>query len=1421
MTDLLGSIGGAVGGVADKAADFLLPPAQPGGQDLSLSTVLSGAGQGLQDLARESTLGMVGLGQQALTGEGSVRDRLLTGAMAAFGAGMGARALHQRRAMARMADNAPVVTRSAKALGEEKMRELGLTTRFDVLTPDAEDYARRNQMAGASPSQIQILGGVDEVSSARGLVGPDASDAQLDMTAGFVKRYKVHAGGLQQAQSDLARFARLADMKGGIGGPGSGPKKLRDAWGKVRSGEALTDQEADLLFPAIKGFADVTDQVINDSLTFGPVGRVVQAQFMGEGVAVVTAHPDGWGRRYAYDPVQRKRSLERINWEDDEVRAQLAENVRAMYREANEDIENVAAGRPSRYGKYDDDGNWVETPIEAGHDWYQKAHNDVATVFGVDETTPEFSRHVAAVSFLSEAQDWDRNIQVAHDLYRIAVDAGVEDPDFQQFLLEGTSPDARSVVRGGTASTVRSYQGSRKARKAHEKKLKEIHDRAKDPENGISGVTEDSLKKVLRLWGGESAESVFLSTSGPKQKNFWLNMLDPTLEGPVTVDRHAFDLATGLDFGTTERPISQALSSGQTVYDVLASVYREVAEEFGLTPNQLQAVTWEGWKRYKETGRFRGGWSREDPFARPNLLGAENQVNPNFFLELLNGHGAAIPVTLRNDTVSRIPVDVLDDVTVDGLATIALADGSQVIATDLTEFSSTRARQLTPLFKGDEGAFRWGSTAPQRVQSLDENTRWLAREPLAQAETFVAADLDRVGGHPSLQGGEWVVVEVPNSGRVPAPRGAGEMMDLGRAAVARPTRDHTRLDPSSVPAERWMDPVESPLNTHSWFVVTSEVNDAQIAALKAKNGSEWSYSPGGQRTALKKRLNDAGYHVIEVDGRYGGDPERSFMVIGGTKDDALEIAEEFGQESVITDQGFLYNRDPAFISDEAKDAAGRLDRTSQVTIHRSDPGDFRSEFKVGGESVLFAAEGATFDPSMMDEIVDVAQVTPRTDANVRKVALRVRDGQDIAEVADRMRRRHEGAPIEVYTDRSDIGQGWDRAYDRAISDGHSVRIMRYADGPLGDPHGSHVFVLDASKLPHEPKPPVVDKKPVLKQYPDRNGVTIDNTLRIADPDGWDAKGVVAWGWMEQTNELVPIRDEALVDSGVYDVVLKGKQLIPRDDSDLIPAGRAYRALVGAGYEGELKLKPNSGKMRDFPTKTAMDPAQPPLVAKVRNGLELPKMRRDKPRAMHGVSVDGGYRVGNTVEQISEEWYQEIDNTLGMFVERFEPALTRFGLANISVSPGVEAVFEEYASVQWMHGGAIVLSKEFWADPDLFTSSLDYSRNVSGELSPRVPVGPAGIIAHELGHVLHGAIRLDEQTLNGADSAFDSQVIALAGGKGRWSQAVKKEISLTAGTDPSELVAEAVSEVMMSPNPSPLSVQIFNLVEATINDRMRT
>lgn len=82
---------------------------------------------------------------------------------------------------------------------------------------------------------------------------------------------------------------------------------------------------------------------------------------------------------------------------------------------------------------------------------------------------------------------------------------------------------------------------------------------------------------------------------GPKVRAFYSLILDPGDPLTVCIDRHAVDVATGQRLTDAARSAVWPLER-RGLYEVFARCYRRAAGVLGVSPWQVQAVTWLTWR---------------------------------------------------------------------------------------------------------------------------------------------------------------------------------------------------------------------------------------------------------------------------------------------------------------------------------------------------------------------------------------------------------------------------------------------------------------------------------------------------------------------------------------------------------------------------------------------------------------------------------------------------------------------------------------------------------------------------------------------------------------------------------------------------------------------------------------------------------
>ncbi len=89
------------------------------------------------------------------------------------------------------------------------------------------------------------------------------------------------------------------------------------------------------------------------------------------------------------------------------------------------------------------------------------------------------------------------------------------------------------------------------------------------------------------------------AVSGQKVVSFQACITDPYgSHAAVCIDRHAFDVAAGKVTDDRTRKILESVGG----YQYVADLYRKAARGTGLTPSQVQAITWVRWRNLKAAG---------------------------------------------------------------------------------------------------------------------------------------------------------------------------------------------------------------------------------------------------------------------------------------------------------------------------------------------------------------------------------------------------------------------------------------------------------------------------------------------------------------------------------------------------------------------------------------------------------------------------------------------------------------------------------------------------------------------------------------------------------------------------------------------------------------------------------------------------
>jgi hypothetical protein len=119
--------------------------------------------------------------------------------------------------------------------------------------------------------------------------------------------------------------------------------------------------------------------------------------------------------------------------------------------------------------------------------------------------------------------------------------------------------------------------------------VKCFHDLIKTGDCGWIEANKERAKKIM-----EGAQPLDV-LNGPKTRSFYRNIVEPLAWYPVTVDTHALAVLLGRSATAEEKKILEH----DEYYTFFADVYREVAAEKGMIPNQVQSIAWVTWRRLK------------------------------------------------------------------------------------------------------------------------------------------------------------------------------------------------------------------------------------------------------------------------------------------------------------------------------------------------------------------------------------------------------------------------------------------------------------------------------------------------------------------------------------------------------------------------------------------------------------------------------------------------------------------------------------------------------------------------------------------------------------------------------------------------------------------------------------------------------
>ena len=263
--------------------------------------------------------------------------------------------------------------------------------------------------------------------------------------------------------------------------------------------------------------------------------------------------------------------------------------------------------------------------------WYESAH-DLSKKFS-DQYGISHPQAAAVIAALSPNNPWDNNVGMAQRLMEPwKNDTGrVWDEKMDEKLssirnAKSTKPEFRAYLDSIRGKSYNDLQGETEAETAAMKGLwlrmvdqtygsPEIPVYA--PDGTIRGSQKiawgpyDAVAKAVKILDDGDIETInHLMGNGHKIRNFYNNIINPWSDrGHVTIDTHAVgaahwkpfsqkDTEVAHNFGGSTPGIPGAGKHAGTglagTYPIYDEAYKQAAKEVGVSPRELQSITWEG-----------------------------------------------------------------------------------------------------------------------------------------------------------------------------------------------------------------------------------------------------------------------------------------------------------------------------------------------------------------------------------------------------------------------------------------------------------------------------------------------------------------------------------------------------------------------------------------------------------------------------------------------------------------------------------------------------------------------------------------------------------------------------------------------------------------------------------------------------------
>lgn len=786
---------------SSTAADWIIPTTERRGETLGLDNLRTSAGETYD---RSALAGLVSMPDLLDDDEMSFGKKLLWGTLMVGGAALTARELRAMRVAERRAamPGNPVI--SAKTPFSEA---LGLRERFRASRPGAAERWVANP--GLRARTLDVLDSDTEEALFRSLTDlQDPGDVAAGV--GFIRSYQAGMTDMAPehrfaaAQLDLAKFDTA--MAGGVVSSSSNERVVA-LWKKLTdTPTTLAIDEVEELGGYVRQLGDATRRLYDETLQLDALTSIASIDFQGDGrLFLLLSAPIDFNEAGARVSKIRNRRIKQLNMRS--LSEQAVRNMTFLYDIGIKDTARYLGDRGEDWYLREHRNLLAElAKSKTTHPWLDL--DRLAAAVSLTSEATEWEENIAlGIRVLDELADTAHTNRYGDNVLawrRAKWEALPKEsrPDFDGFLKDGPtsaedladfkkhfnidvrSPEFQAWLRTGEApeGLAASYESmlDRLHDKLTNKSQKQTYDTLKEvkkaewklippaerppfdeffpdasPGNFLSRA---DLAKTLRLFE-ETGQQVIATIEGPKQKNFYWNLYDPTDPVPVTVDRHQFDIFLGVASHSDFKGLD-GVSIDDKVYDVIADACRAAARVLSkkynteILPHQVQGVVWQVWRVMKEE------WgSRSHDWTTPRgPLRLRPDDQENLVYDILRGR----PRPEVADPFTVHPKSVIVGFSTEGSAVRISTEGGASAVAPLDNESAWRLRHLRPAVELGDGQHVWTVGVPQRVARIGNVESELESQGLAGH----TVEEIRAGGfgatHPAMWHGVTLLVDLPD-----------------------------------------------------------------------------------------------------------------------------------------------------------------------------------------------------------------------------------------------------------------------------------------------------------------------------------------------------------------------------------------------------------------------------------------------------------------------------------------------------------------------------------------------------------------------------------------------------------------------------------------------------------------------------------